>query len=86
MKTLLAFLLLAVPVWAQSIPSGSYYVPNYEYGLGGPATGGRIYSGNIATGVTTITLYSSTVALPNGHSITPYATNAAIIEIGRAHV
>lgn len=78
MKKLLCFLLLATAAWSQSPPSGSYYVPNYAYGLGGPSTGGRIFTGNSSTGVTTITLYSALIALPNGHSIMPYATNAKI--------
>src|SRR6185437_5847480 len=79
MKKLLGFLLLELAAWGQSIPSGSYYVPNYAYGTGGPGTGGRIFSGNSATGVSSITLYSGAIALPNGHSIVPYATNAEIV-------
>src|SRR6185437_16015430 len=79
MKKLLVLLLLVTAAFGQSTPSGSFYVPNYTYGLGGPATGGRVYAGNSGPGLTSLTLYSATVALPNGHSIVPYATNTPII-------
>lgn len=78
MRKLLLFLLLATAAWPQAIPY-SYYVPAYAYGSGGPATGGRVYTGNSTVGLATITLYSSTVALSNGHTIVPYATNAPIV-------
>src|SRR5258707_749504 len=62
----------------QSRVAGAFYAPNYAYGFYANP-GGKVSTGNAATGSSTITVEAGYIALADGRIILPFSVGAPIL-------